>query len=228
MNVTNTTAINFLKNYGQNMTITLKSGNYSFYNQVDVIIDSYEYSDPPTVGITYPVASKTTYNTSPRIGVTGSTASGSITNYRYSFDNSTWTNTGKTGTSATFQTSAQSTGSKTIYVQSYNGTEWSSTVSRSFTIGTTSLGAAQEALIDDAYIDNVQTYITNLAAYYGNTAPSWTACNATTKLNLAQITDLNTKLKALTPGQSFTVPSVGDKVDNALFSTTINNAIKNS
>lgn len=210
------------------MTVKLASGNYSFYNQVDVIIVSYEYSDPPTVGITYPVASKTTYNTSPRIGVTGSTASGSITNYRYSFDNSTWTNTGKTGTSTTFQTSAQSTGSKTIYVQSYNGTEWSSSVSRSFTIGTTDLGTTKLSVIDDTHIDRAQTYITNLAAYYGNTAPSWTTCNANTELKSAHITELNTNLKALTPKQSFTVPKAGDVFDYSLFSTTINNAIKNS
>lgn len=209
------------------MTVKLVSGNYSFYNQVDVIIDSYTYSDPPTVTITYPKASKTTYNTKPRIKVTGSSSSGSITNYRYSFDDSTWTNTGKTGTSATFQTSTQSTGSKTIYIQAYNG-EWSNSVSRSFTIGTTSLAAAEGALIDDVYIDRAQTYITNLAAYYGDTAPSWTACNAGTKLNASQISDLNTKLNELTPGQSFTIPTAGTKIDNALFSMTINDAIKNS
>ena len=100
--VTNANTIDFLQSYGKNMTVKLVSGNYSFYNQVDVIIDSYTYSDPPTVTITYPKASKTTYNTKPRIKVTGSSSSGSITNYRYSFDDSTWTNTGKTGTSATF------------------------------------------------------------------------------------------------------------------------------
>lgn len=228
LNITNSTIINFLKSYGKSATYSLSSSS-NFYYQIDLIIDKYEYSDPPSAAITYPKASKTTYNTKPRIAVTGSTSSGSITNYRYSFNNSTWTNTGKTGTSATFQpSSAQSTGSKTIYVQSYNGTEWSSSVSRSFTIGTTSLGATEGALIDDAYIDNAQSYITNLAAYYGNTAPSWTACNAGTKLNASQISELNTRLKALTPAQSFTVPTAGTKVDNALFSTTINNAIKKS
>ena len=227
LNITNSTIIKFLQTYGSSATYSLSSSS-KFYYQIDLIIDKYEYTDPPKVTMTYPKSGKTTYNTQPRIAVTA-TSSSSITRYRYSFNNSTWTNlsTSITGTSATFQTSPQSTGSKTIYVQAYNG-EWSGSAQQSFTIGTTSLGATEGALIDDVYIDNAQSYITNLAAYYGNTAPSWTTCNAGTKLNASQISELNTRLKALTPAQSFIVPTAGTLVDNALFSTTINNAIKDS
>jgi hypothetical protein len=118
-------------------------------------------------------------------------------------DNSTWTNlaTGvSSGTSKIGQVStAQSAGSKTLYIRTYDGFSYSSVASRAFTIGTPSISPSSETKIDDSLIDNAQNYITNLAAYYGNTAPSWTAENAENKLTAASISDLNTKLKALTP-----------------------------
>ena len=228
----------FLQGVKNNSGITCK---YYFPNNSNYCVTSNAYGAimrwvsgvaPTTPTFNYPVASKITYNTKPRFSMKGTDGDGNTLTYQYSMDNSTWTNlaTGvSSGTPKEGQVStAQSTGSKTLYIRTYDGTAYSTVASRSFTIGSTSLGVSAGGTIDDATIDNAQSYITNLASYYGNSAPSWTTCNAGTKLNLAQITELNTRLKALTPAQSFTVPSAGSAIAASTFNTTINNAIKNS
>lgn len=104
-------------------------------------------------------------------------------------DNSTWTNLATSVTSNTEKigqvSTSQSTGSKTLYVRTYDGNAYSSKVSVPFTIGNTSLSVNAGDQIDDTIMDRAQSYITNLAAYYKDDAPSWTACNAGTKLNVS-------------------------------------------
>ena len=77
-------------------------------------------------------------------------------------------------------------------------------------------------------MNKAQNYISNLADYYGDTAPSWTIQDIGNKLTADSISDLNTKLKDLTPGQTFTVPTAGEKASYNVFATNINTAIKNS
>lgn len=231
--ITNATFLAGIKNkYPVTITFTYLSKGYILTNTY-MAVNSWEANNAPTTPtFNYPVASKTTYNTKPRFSMKGTDADGNSLTYQYSMNNSTWTNLAtsvSSGTSKSGQVStAQSTGSKTLYLRTYDGASYSSVASRAFTIGSTSLGASINNIIDDTIIDNAQSYITNLASYYGNSAPSWITCNAGTKLNLAQITELNTRLKALSPAQSFTVPSANSTISASLFSTTINNAIKNS
>lgn len=229
---------NFLAGVKNLSTITYKiyfpnNSNYRIIDNATGEITSWETNTAPTTPtINYPVSGKITYNTKPRFSMSGTDADGNTLTYQYSMNNSSWTDLASglsSGTTKTGQvSSSQSTGSKTLYVRTYDGKAYSSVASRSFTIGTTSLGTTTDSTIDNATIDNAQSYITNIAAYYGNTAPSWTICNRSTELSASQISELNTGLKALTPGQSFTVPSAGAACDASLFATTINNAIKNS
>lgn len=231
--ITNATFLAGIKNkYPVTITFTYLSKGYILTN-THMAVNSWEANNAPTTPtFNYPVASKTTYNTKPRFSMKGTDADGNSLTYQYSMDNSTWTNLATSvasGTSKVGQVStAQSTGSKTLYIRTYDGAAYSSTASRAFTIGTTSISPTSGTKIDDSLIDNAQSYITNLAAYYGKTAPSWTAQNAESKLTAASISDLNTKLKALTPAQTFTVPTAETKASYSIFATNINNAIKNS
>ena len=57
------------------------------------------------------------------------------------------------------------------------------------------MGASKGSEIDDTIIDNAQSYITNLYAYYNKTpAPTWTACDEGSKLTIASLNELDTNL----------------------------------
>ena len=210
-----------------------KNSNYCIINNAHAWVTAWtSNTEPSAPKINYPIANTTTYNTKPRFSMTGTDSNSDTLTYQYSMDKSTWTNLATSVTSGTTKTgqvsTSQSTGSKTLYIRTYDGNAYSSVASRSFTIGNTSLSVNAGDQIDDTIMDRAQSYITNLAAYYGDDAPSWTACDVGTKLNASQINDLNNKLKDLTPQQSFTVPSAGSTIVASLFATDINKAIKDS
>ena len=157
--ITNSTFLTGIRNKSPvTIKFTSLSKGYILTNTYMAVLEWEANNAPATPTFNYPVASKTTYNTKPRFSMKGTDADGNSLTYQYSMDNSTWTNlaTGvSSGTTKVGQVStAQSTGSKTLYLRTYDGAAYSSTASRAFTIGSTSLGVSAGTVIDDVTIDN--------------------------------------------------------------------------
>ena len=231
--ITNSTFLTGIRNKSPvTIKFTSLSKGYILTNTYMAVLEWESNNAPATPTFNYPRAGRITYNTKPRISMTGTDADGNALTYQYSMDNSTWFNlaTGvSSGTPKAGQISTvQSTGAKTLYIRTYDGVAYSTVETRSFTIGTTSIVPSSGTKIDNSLMDKAQNYITSLADYYGDTAPSWTIKDTGSKLTADSISDLNTKLKDLPPAQTFTVPTAGEKASYNVFATNINTAIKNS
>lgn len=237
--ITDTTFLTGIKNKADiTIKFTSLSKGYIIKNAYLVINEWCENIPPGTPSCVYPVAGTTTYNTKPRFRMRAKSADGKSLDYQYSFNGVDYftfaeniaSNATKTGQAD----EAHSIGTKTFRLRAYDGIDYSNPILKfQFNIGATSLGASKGSEIDDTIIDNAQSYIENLYAYY-NCAQleipefTWTTYNKGSKLTKASLDELNTNLKALPPAKSFTVPAKGTAISASTFATDINNAIKNS
>ena len=165
---------------------------------------NYEYTTntaPSAPTIVHPAAAdKITYNQKPWFRFTTGTDAeeSSLTTY-WRVDSGTWQSySSTTGSNNNKQwTTALAAGSHTISAYCHDGTVASSTVSRTFTVGTPAAAITQYSVIDDAQISTMRTQINNQRAYYGLTNGSYSTITAgTTKCDDAHLDEMETALKA--------------------------------
>lgn len=190
--------------------------NCGFVNTVKITLTYSTLPVAPTIN--YPVAaSKTTYNSKPYFKMTGTGGKATLT-YQYKIDSGgTWTNVATSVTSGTAKewqpSSAVSAAAHTLYIRTYDGTSYSSEVTRTFTYAVPTSVVVGELVTRSPNMTNLKTYIDNLSGYYGTgSGTTITAPTQGAPLASADWTNYVAKINATPHISDLNVPGVGTPV----------------